>query len=273
MSLSLVTLLALAPERGLPVYHPKNPVEEAGVAAALASLDTLGEARTVQLILQAAPELMNLDAEDIAPTRDALTARYREMEEDPEWAALPSPLATAFSDRAPAMIVVPPSKPTHRVIVFLHGYGGSGKIFSFLLARAIPDAWIVAPSHGVSWAKPKIAYLDRALARFEKESGIDPEYHLVGLSDGSVGAFEVIAKRPHRFRSLTSIVGIPKSDVVAKLPRIPILMLNGKGDRFVPEAAVKRRAPKHAKLEWFEGGHYFLLDEDALALKRIRAFL
>src|SRR5688500_7645701 len=174
------------------------------------------------------------------------------------------------------MIVVRPKVKTNDVVVFLHGYGGSGKLFSFLLARAIPDAWIVAPSHGLSWAKPKIRYLDRALERFEQHSGVsDPQYHLVGLSDGGVGAFEVLAKRPKKFRSMVSIVGIPRSETIAHLPRsVPILMLNGKGDRFVSERAVKLRAKRtHAELEWFEGGHYFLLDEDAHALKRTREFM
>lgn len=218
-----------------------------------------------------------------------LANRYNEIDADPRWRDVPSPLPSAFEKRAPLLLVAPPSAPdvdaaTAPVVLFLHGYGGSGKLYAALLARALPHAWIVAPSHGVSWTRPQMAYVDEVLARFESEAGFRPPgYWIVGLSDGAVGSFEILAARPERVLGVVSIVGVPRADTIGRLPRLPraqpVLLLNGTRDRFVGASTVKARFASlakrmtGAKLEWLTAGHYFLIDDDGAALARIRAFI
>lgn len=278
-----VSVIDMADEPPLPVYRPKNSLERAGVHTAVAALGTLGEGRTVQLILAAAPHLLNVAKSEEARVRNDLGARYAELGADPRWDHIPSPLRSAFEPLTPTMIVAPPVEgPREKapVVLFLHGYGGNGKLFAFLLARAMPNAWIVSPSHGLTWSRPRLRYLDRALERFEETYGLDgPRYHLVGLSDGAVGAFEVLAARPARFERMVSIVGVPRPRTIGRLPKdTPILMLNGRTDRFVPARGVRARFRRLMRrgtvtLSWHDGGHYFLLEEDGAALEEIREFL
>lgn len=270
----------------LPVYRPRGELEEAGVKAALASLASLGEGRTVQLILQAAPRLMNVGDDEGGHVRAQLAKRYDELAADPLWEDVPSPLPSAFEKRAPLTLVAPPRDPavdpaTADVVVFLHGYGGNGKLFAWLVSRALPEAWVVAPSHGLTWARPRPGYLDESLTAFESKTGRRPDrYWLVGLSDGGVGSFEVLAQKGRRFQGAVNIVGVPRGTTVARLPRdMPMLWLNGKRDRFVGRSVVERRFRQvkarspGARIEWFDAGHYFLLDDDQAALLRLRAFV
>lgn len=272
----------------LPVFTASTFEESAGVGMALSSLALFGEGATVRAITAAAPRLMNAASEETEHVQAMLASRYDEIDADPRWRDVPSPLPSAFEKRAPLLLVAPPSAPAvdagnAPVVLFLHGYGGSGKLYAALLARALPHAWIVAPSHGVSWARPQMAYVDEVLARFESEAGFRPAgYWLVGLSDGAVGSFEILAARPQRVLGVVSIVGVPRADTIARVPSRSahrLLLLNGTRDRFVGANTVKarfaslsRRVAK-AKLEWFDAGHYFLIDDDRAALARIRAFI
>jgi len=244
----------------------------------------VGESRSVQLIVQAAPWLLNVSRDDGPRVQALLNARYTEMDADPEWRALASPLSSAFQQMTPSMIVVAPrgvDPRTAPVVCFLHGYGGNGKLFAWLVSRALPQMWVIAPSHGLTWSKPRLGHLDAALGRFEALSGIpSPRYWLVGLSDGGVGAFEIYGARPTRIAGMVSVVGVPRRDAVTRLPQDGrVLMLNGRRDRFVGADTVAERFPtlaarvRHAELEWYDDGHYFLLDDDGKALERIRAFI
>lgn len=275
-----VSIVPIPGERPHKAYRPKNPIEAAGVEAAVASIEKLGEGRTVQLVLEAAPHLMNVSADEGASVREALGARYAELAENEAWSKLPSPLASAFRKQSPSMIVASPAVPSKNapVVLFLHGYGGSGKLFAYMLSRAMPEAWIVAPSHGLTWARPRRGYARRALAAFEKHTGVRAKrVHLVGLSDGAVGAFEVYRESPRRYHEIVSIVGVPRADTIGRLPsRTRVVMLNGRRDRFVGAKVVRRRYQalrrkvSSAHLKWFEGGHYFLLNEDGAALGLVR---
>lgn len=285
-----VRAIELETKASLPVFEASSTQESIGVTMALSSLSMFGEGATVRAITATAPRLMNADEDEAAHVQTMLSHRYDEVDADPRWRDVPSPLPSAFEKRAPLLLIAPPSAvdvdPVRApVVLFLHGYGGSGKLYAALLARALPHAWIVAPSHGVSWARPQMAYVDEVLARFESDAGFRPEgYWIVGLSDGAVGSFEILAARPERVRGVVSIVGVPRADTIARLPRgeravRPVLMLNGTRDRFVGAKTVKarftsltKRVPI-AKLEWFSSGHYFLIDDDGAALARIRAFI
>lgn len=271
-------------ERRLPVYGPRNEVEAAGVLAISTALPVIGEGAIVQQILTVAPELMGVDRAEGKAVKAALKRRYDELGDDPRWADVETPLVQAFEASAPTMLVAPPhaagvDPDEAPVVLFLHGYGGNGLLFSWLLSTAMPEAWIVSPSHGLTWSRPDLRYLDDALRTFEAHRGRGPlRYHLVGLSDGAVGAFEVLAARSERFRSCTILAGTPREDVIAKLPRaVPLTWIAGRQDRFV---SAKRVAARHARvrrrvrttsLSWMPDGHYFLLNDDGAALSIVAA--
>ncbi len=276
--------LPVSTRQRLPIYQPKNAVERLGTAAALSSLDSRGEGATVVSILNAAPSLLKLPKSRRQATIDALVDGYRELERDGVWKDLDSPMASAFESRTPMMLIVPPrgksALQAHRpkVIWFLHGYGGNGKLYAWLLARALPDVWIVSPSHGVSWRRPNLTYLAESRSAFLKFSKLRaPTFVLVGLSDGAMGGFQVMNSAPPSFAAFVSIAGHPLGSARRIPTNTPILMLNSRTDRMVSaataagkQAQLKRRGAQ-VSIEWFKGGHYFLL-HDPQALKRIAEF-
>jgi len=270
----------------LPVFQPKSKRERAGVWAAKSALSVLSEGQVVGLILDAAPELMNAGGKEGATVRSQLKKRYAELADDPLWADVESPLHQAFEQTTPTMLVAPPRNKTADaktapVVVFLHGYGGNGRLFTWLLSRALPDCWVVSPSHGVSWRAPVDGYLDDALQTFASRTGRSTQDAvLVGLSDGGVGAFEVLRRHPKTFAGVVNIAALPTTSAAPKLPRrVPQLWLNGRRDRFVSAQRVRQRRRLveqrgiHVDQRWFNSGHYFLLDDDGKALEAIRGFV
>ncbi len=275
--------LTVATDQKLPVYAPRGELEAFGANAVVTLLPTLGEGMVVQRVLDVAPELMGVDAREGAQVKEALARRYAELADDPRWADVDSPMVQAFASTAPTMLVSPPHAPgadaaTAPVVLFLHGYGGNGLLFSWLLSEAMPEAWIVAPSHGLTWSRPNLRYLDDALSTFEAHRGGGPfRYHLVGLSDGAVGAFEVLAARAARVETATIIAGTPREATIKRLPRsVPLPWSAGRTARLVGaprggemSARVRRRL-KTTSLTWMADGHYFLLNDDGDALSIIR---
>jgi pimeloyl-ACP methyl ester carboxylesterase len=274
-------LVEVPTEEILPIYQPRNSYEESAALAAVESIRFRGEGPTVDLILRAAPHLLGVPSDEAEGVRRAIARRYRRLHQNPDFLSTPSPLPSAFVRENPTMLVIPPRHPLGDArdapaLLFLHGYGGSGKLYAFMLADALPHVWVVAPSHGVTWRNPNLDYVDDVvMAFFRKYRTRSASLHLVGLSDGGWGAFSIYAKRPEVFSGMVSIAATPPGAMIKYLPRAGhIAMLNGRRDRraslqTVREKfrAVKKRVPD-ARLHLLPGGHFFFVrsEDQVMAL-------
>jgi predicted esterase len=278
--LAEATLLDVPTAERLPIHQPRNTYEESAALAAVESIRFRGEGATVDLILQSAPHLLGVPSEASEVIRRAIAQKYRRLQKNPDFLSTPSPLPSAFVRQTPQMLVIEPRRPPGRAaeapaIFFLHGHGGSGKLFAFMLAEALPQFWVVAPSHGLTWRQPNLDYVDDAIQTFFRETRARcASLHLVGLSDGGWGAFTVYAKRPEIFDGMISVAATPPGAMIKYLPRAGhIAMLNGRRDRRVSLGTVERKyravqkqVPR-ARLHLFRGGHFFLIRSEALAME------
>jgi predicted esterase len=277
-----VQLVEVPTQQTLPVFHSRGSYEESSALAAVESIRFFGEGATVDLILGSAPHLLGVKGTEAKKVRRHIAAKYRSLQRDPDFLSTPSPLSSAFERQKPQMLIVTPKTGKAErlrapVVVFLHGYGGNGKLFAFMLADALPGAWIVAPSHGLTWRKPNLAYLSDALEEFQRRTRVRPKAtYLVGLSDGGWGAFSAYSQIPNRFDGLVTLAATPPGSAIKNLPEDgKIWMFNGRRDSRVSQATVrkkfsrvKKRVP-NAQLTFFEGGHYFLIEPNQKALSHL----
>jgi predicted peptidase len=158
-------------------------------------------------------------------------------------------------------------------IVFLHGRleasGDGVKCTSVGIGPAIgrePTRWsavVIFPvSPGGSWSSSLDHHgVIAALDATRKKYNIDPKrVALTGLSTGGSGVWRVAAAFPDRFSRLAPMAGYSASDVVDKLPKVPVWAGHNTTDPFVLYGDSKGMVAKinerggNAKLTAWGGG-------------------
>ncbi|MCA9063513.1 MAG: alpha/beta hydrolase [Planctomycetaceae bacterium] len=251
-----------------------------------AGLQTLPEAFLVAGALSIGSRDLRLTEEQSASLTPLMTDVYNRIIADPAFRGVPSALPWCFDSRKhdaghyflyhPAAI---PEKP--RCIVFLHGYGGNFQFYTWVLKEEFPDAVILAPSWGVSWATGSPIYLQNMMQDAEMRIGRKlPKPWLMAISGGGNNGFRLYNHQPENYEGYVCLAAAPDQVVARQLrPQLQILMLNGSTDRMIPAAIARRQAAlaqqRVPSLRFTEipGDHFFLLSQREPTFGAIRQFM
>jgi predicted esterase len=172
-------------------------------------------------------------------------AIYRPMERDPEYRALGSVLADAYTDQDNGHLYhyVPAHAANEKLplVLFLHGSGGNFKAY-FYLWRAFADRHhyaVVCPSFGFgNWYNPGgMEAIERALQHAKDNLPVDPtRVVMVGLSNGGTGVTRVAAAHPDHFAGLVFLSAVIEQEVIRSdeyrdgWVKRPVLIIHGNED-------------------------------------------
>ncbi|HWA27906.1 MAG TPA: hypothetical protein VG734_19780 [Lacunisphaera sp.] len=206
------------------------------------------------------PLLTNRQA---AKLKAATAEIYRELEADPEFAAVGSVLPLAYAelrgsaDRGlHAYLYVPPGLDHTRplpALVFFHGSGGNWKAYLWILSKVADRCGVVliAPTFGIgAWREPETS--ERLAATLEaaaRHVALDSRrLHVAGLSNGGRAVSELLASARPSFRSYTFISPVFDDRALPRRPGPPggpgkrVFILTGALDDRVPIGYVRDRA-------------------------------
>ncbi len=251
-----------------------------------AGLRTLPEGLLVVGALVVGGGELGLSPKQAADLSSLTTDVYTKISTDAAFRKTPSALPYCFSTKKQTeghYFLYRPEKIAREpvCIVFLHGYGGNFQFYMWVLKEEFPEAIILAPSWGVSWANGSATYLKEMLADAERRLGIDlGKPWLMAISAGGRGGFRIYNETPTAFSGYVCLAAVPGASVVRDLrPDLKILMLNGTTDAMVPIAiarkqaeAAKRKLPTLRSQE-IAGNHFFLLSQREKTFGTIRAFM
>jgi pimeloyl-ACP methyl ester carboxylesterase len=188
--------------------------------------------------------------------RDLTRTIYKDLEADADFHALGSVMPDVYDDlwfrhsnRGHYFLYVPPNLDRTTpapVLIFLHGFGGNFKAYTWLLSRVADERGmvIIAPSFGTgSWdAEHGVHTVLAALNDAAKAVQLDmDQVHLAGLSNGGLGVSYLAASDAGKlFRSLIFLS--PVFDEAALGSRNfwlhwrdkPVLIVTGEKDNRVP---------------------------------------
>lgn len=163
----------------------------------------------------------------------------------------------------------PPSTGKQRLVILLHGIGGTGSMLMPLAEswrHHFPDTRFAAPNgpyrhafgYGYQWFSVEAEQLrpDRLQAvrdafdqtvrdvlRKEGFSDRPEQVAFVGVSQGAIVALDALASGRWRIGALVSIAGLLSPAPVKKTDRpTPVLLLHGAADRTIPAAASETAA-------------------------------
>lgn len=238
------------------------------------ALETLPESAIVALALSQ-PAVLGLPPDQANGLLPLVTRRYEAMAVDPVYARVPSALPYCFAATRPmkgrATVYVPDRlKPATKLLVFLHGYGGSFLWYQHYLSERFPDRVVLCPAFGISGGAMSVNYVREAIRAAEAELGWRPTAppDLVGLSAGGFGASVIFASSLSDFSSLlvlaayppaaveTSILGRPKASFLAGDQES--FVLDGRWRRW--QEVQRKRSKGGAGFSLIAGGgHFFML--------------
>jgi len=212
-----------------------------------------------------------------------LAAAYDRFEQ--QLGLVPTPLPATFlglqrPDAFDTIIVEPSARRSDTALVFLHGYMGNVSLICWLVSRAADPLGVVTicPSVGVQgdWWSPEGARTLGATLRHLRHIGVPCPAHrrdcgptrprrviLAGLSNGARGASVLAPRFRRRLAGLILISGLSAG---AASPRVPLLLLHGRRDPAVGEAAATRyvrRAGRQARHVRIASDHYILLTRES----------
>jgi pimeloyl-ACP methyl ester carboxylesterase len=196
----------------------------------------------------------------------SMQAAYREMRADQ--GAGPSPVVATLlglerPDAFDTLVIGPRGAPSGLGLLFLHGFAGNFALPCWEIARAVPDrgAVVACPSVGFdgNWRTPAGAETVGRAIRFLRGHGVRTLI-LAGLSNGGIGASALAPRLGRTIDGLILISGVAPG---APLPRVPVLVLQGRRDALVPARlarAYARRAGAHARYVELDGDHFVLVE-------------
>jgi len=244
------------------------PLIRLGVAA-------VSEAKVMRLTFVGG-NVLGLSTEKSKELHRLLAKRYREISADEIFADVPSSLAYCYSAEKPdsgrATVYVPDEVTAEtKVILFLHGYGGSFLFYQHFLAEVFPDHLIVCPAYGISCAKIPRTYIEECLAATAEKIGVELKAPvLIGLSAGGFGGFREYTRRPEAYTGFICMAAYPPAKIVPRSPIDGRIRLVAGGD----ESFVKNRVLQRAELKLkrrtvdYESrliageGHFFMLSAE-----------
>lgn len=238
------------------------------------ALETLPESAIVALALTQ-PVLLGLPPDQANGLLPLVSRRYEAMAVDPVYAQVPSALPYCFAAIQPkkgrATVYAPDHlTPATKLLVFLHGYGGSFLWYQHYLSERFPDRVILCPAFGISGGSMSAGYVREAIRAAQAQFGWKPTAppDLVGLSAGGFGASVIFNSSRSDFRSLLVLAAYPPAAVeTAILARTNAAFLAGDQESFVLDGRWRRwqegqkRRPEAGALFSLVpgGGHFFIL--------------
>ncbi len=221
-------------------------------------------------------QMLGLPIADAGKLHTLFTDYYARVRQTSAFKSTPSALPYSYPERRPgeglATVVVPAkvSEET-KVIVFLHGLGGSLLVYPHYLAESFPDALIICPAYGIAPAETPATYLLEALSAVAEHLQVKLQKPLlIGLSAGGVGACRIYAQKPDQFRALICLGSYPPNDAVARTSKaMKLRFISGGTEPFVVNGSLQKQLAilqsKAGSLaaRTIEGAdHYFLLSHE-----------
>ena len=203
---------------------------------ALCLLDCLIDEQDAATISTRLLPYMGMSATEQAGLMDAMVARYSEM--TAVQFLVPSPLVRTYlnlqrPDSFDAVIIEPDSDlPPQMGLIFLHGFTGNFTMPCWLIAQSAPDALTVCSSVGWKgdwWTSNGEATLRQTIDYLHQRS--IKRIYLAGLSNGAVGASELVYKLTSDVAGLILISGASPDALDSGLP---VLVLSGTQDERMP---------------------------------------
>ncbi len=218
-------------------------------------------------------EALGLSEADADELQRHLVPYYRTMAADPLFKDAPSALPYCYSGGKPkrglATVYVPDKTSGEtRVILFLHGYGGSFLYYLHYLSRLFPESLIIAPAYGMSCAQISSEYIDETLGAVAASLKVAlAKPYLVGLSAGGVGAFNEFARRHGNYRALISLAAYVPGNTLDKIPNESIVhVMAGEKEPWVQygvfqwmDQSLRQRVRTYDSRLIEGAGHFFLL--------------
>jgi pimeloyl-ACP methyl ester carboxylesterase len=221
-----------------------------------------------------------------ATLKAAAAPIYRELESDPDFAALGSVMSEAYREllgqpfaSGHSYVYIPVGLDRKRpapVLVFFHGSGGNFKAYLWILAQVADrtGSIVVTPSNGLgNWrADDSVAGFDRAIATAARLATIDRRRITVaGLSNGGLAVSQVGAVRGAECASLIFLSpvfdqsAIQSDAFAAHWRNRSVLVITGDRDDRVPLPYVERQVEvikkgrTHVRLETIAPADHFLM--------------
>jgi pimeloyl-ACP methyl ester carboxylesterase len=262
---------AAAPERWSLVRHGAD-----GTSAAVQGV--VGERLVAVVGAEALGGLGRLRDPEASAVPLAMTKAYARMELDVGDVA--SPAAVSGLPPAPPgafdvlTFEVAPPAVARGAVVFLHGYGGPFALPCWQVSRAASAAGFVTlcPSSDVdaAWWTPAGRALVAHTIEIARARGF-AKVHLVGLSNGALGASRLA---PRLRGSIASVTVISGGAPDAPSPGVPVLALQGRADAMSPANLARAYAKKSGgRYVEIEGGHFGLVTHERAYLEPLEAFL
>lgn len=221
-------------------------------------------------------QMLGLPVVDADKLRKLFTDYYARVRRSPEFKTAPSALPYCYSARKPgeglAAVFVPVKVDAEtKVIIFLHGFGGSLLVYPHYLSEVFPNHLVICPAYGISPAEMPAAYLAEAMRATADRLQVKLSKPLmVGLSAGGVGACRIYARRPEDFSALICLGAFPPDDALARSSKaMRLRFLCGGAEPFILDGSFQKRTAvlqsKVGNLEWktIDGAdHYFFLSHE-----------
>jgi len=247
-------------------------------------VSTLSEAQAMKLTYIGGKGL-GLNDKDAKSLNSLLVEKYKHIEADEVFASASSSLSYCFSANKPkigrASVYLPDKvKKESKVILFLHGYGGSFIFYQYFLAKTFPDHIIICPAYGISSAFISSEYLQESLIATSKELGFKIQHPvLIGLSAGGFGGFREYVRNQEAYLGYICLAAFPPDKVMPKLPlEGKIRVVVGGDESFVKNGKLRRSEIKlKGRIKDYKSrlianhGHFFMLsaeEETKAILKR-----
>ncbi len=207
--------------------------------------------------------------EDKAQSLHALLAkRYELIGSDEVFSKVPSALSYCFSATKPetgfATVYVPEGATlATKVILFLHGYGGSFMFYQHYFGSAFPDHIVICPAFGISCANVPSEYIQESLDATSKELGFRLRLPvLMGLSAGGFGGFREYTKRPASYAGYICLAAYPPDDVVSLSPQSGRIRIVAGGKEPFVESGVFRNGVQNLKKRTANCSSQLIPDQD-----------
>ncbi len=220
------------------------------------------------------------DTREFVPALEAAFSRLREAQGP---VATPA-VATWLGLQSPGSfdaVVIPPEgdAPTDTAVVMLHGYTGNFAVYCWQMARAARaiSALTVCPSVGPRgdwWSAQGERTLERTYAWLARR-GVRRVY-LGGLSNGGVGASELVHRAARSGLLLRGLVLVSGTSPRAAPSPVPVLLVQGSRDSMMPARRMReyaRRAGRLASLVEVDSGHFAFLDRASTCERAIATWL
>jgi pimeloyl-ACP methyl ester carboxylesterase len=220
------------------------------------------------------------DARELIPALEGAFDRLREAEGPVATPAIATWLGLQSPEAFDAVVIPPEGMASPEVaVVMLHGYTGNFAVYCWQMSRAARaiSALTVCPSVGPSgdwWSRRGEETLERTFEWLARR-GVRRVY-LGGLSNGGVGVSVLAGRVAHPGLELRGLVLLSGASSKVSLPRVPVLLVEGKHDTMMPARLMREVAHRAGRLATYvevDSGHFAFLDRYEQCERAIASWL